>query len=173
MGMIIENELQRSGYSTELSLGELKRIIHYEPSTGDLIWLQPISYRIKPQTFAGWWSGTYFRVNVKGTSYYLHVLAWFYMTGIWTLVDHRDRNTTNNKFYNLREANRQQNTWNQGTRVTNLLGIKGVQQRGSKFRAYITVNYKTLHLGTYESIEEAINARQNAEQEYFGEFANG
>lgn len=103
----------------------------------------------------------------------MHVLAWFYMTGIWTLVDHRDRNTTNNKFYNLREANRQQNTWNQGTRVTNLLGIKGVQQRGSKFRAYITVNYKTLHLGTYESIEEAINARQNAEQEYFGEFANG
>ena len=60
---------------------------------------------------------------------------------------------------------------NQGVRITNLLGIKGVQQRGSKYRAYITHNYVTHHLGTFKTVEEAINARREAEAEFFGEHA--
>lgn len=34
------------------------------------------------------------------------------------------------------------------------------------WEAYITVNYKTINLGSYDSIEDAIDARLDAERKY-------
>lgn len=98
-------------------------------------------------------------------------MIWFYVHGIWTRIDHKDQIRIHNALNNLRPANRSQNAANQSVRITNLLGVKGVQQRGDKFRAYITVDYKTLHLGTFNTIGEAKNARREAAIKHFGEFA--
>ena len=43
--------------------------------------------------------------------------------------------------------------------------------RKNKFISYITVDTKRLHLGYFENKEDAIKARKEAEQKYFGEFA--
>ena len=40
----------------------------------------------------------------------------------------------------------------------------------NKWIAQITVNYKNIHLGRYENIEDAIKARKEAEVKYFGEY---
>lgn len=49
------------------------------------------------------------------------------------------------------------------------LGIVGVSvdTQTGKYRATITVNQKTIHLGRHETIEEAIAARKNGEAIYF------
>lgn len=101
------------------------------------------------------------------------MLAWYYVYGEVTKVDHKDRNKINNAINNLRKATHQQNMANQDIRYNNELGVKGVQKRGNRYRAQITVNYKVIHLGTYNTLEEAIIAREQAAKQYFGEFANG
>lgn len=173
MEPIQENELQELAFSTGLSQERLRELLHYDPLTGIFVWRQTYHSKAKEGDVAGSWSGTYFRINIGGISYYLHVLAWFYVYGVWRLVDHKDRDTSNNTLDNLREATKQQNLWNQGVRCTNLLGVKGVQKRGRRFRAYITVDYQTLHIGTYDTLEEAIYARTSAAKRHLGEFANG
>lgn len=39
-----------------------------------------------------------------------------------------------------------------------------------KYRAYITVHKKTIGLGQYDTFEDAVKARLEAEIEYFGEY---
>ena len=42
--------------------------------------------------------------------------------------------------------------------------------RCGRFRAYIWYNGKIIHLGNYDTLEEAKKARIKGEEEYFGEF---
>jgi hypothetical protein len=171
---MIENESEKNLFSTELSLERVRRFLNYNPLTGAFIWKEAIGPKIKPNTIAGSYCETtgYYKIGIDGHVVYTHKLIWFYVYGVWSIVDHINGIKIDNRLCNLRAATKQQNCMNQGVRITNLLGVKGVQKRGNKFRAYITYNYRTMHIGTYTTIEEAINARREAEIEYFGEFAN-
>lgn len=48
-------------------------------------------------------------------------------------------------------------------------GQKGVsyQKKLGTYRAYITINRKQIHLGSFATIEEAVKARKAAEEKYF------
>lgn len=87
--------------------------------------------------------------------------------------DHADRNPLNNRKYNLREATRFQQAWNKNMYKNNTSGIKGVSlnNKKTKWIAYIRYNNKRLHLGTYINKEEAIKTRLEAEAKYYGKFA--
>jgi hypothetical protein len=88
-------------------------------------------------------------------------------------VDHRDRNTLNNKRDNLRVATRSQNYANQKVRSTNTSGFKGVNWSKSHraWCARICVNYKRVNLGDFSTAEDAARAYNTAAQHHFGEFA--
>jgi hypothetical protein len=115
----------------------------------------------------------YVLVGVDGPQYLAHRLAWLYMTGAWpdAEVDHIDGNRANNAWSNLRLASRSQNIANSGLRVTNTTGFKGVFKARKKFNAKITVNYKSVNLGNFDTKEEASAAYKRAAQAAFGEFA--
>lgn len=57
------------------------------------------------------------------------------------------------------------------TSRTSTTGVKGVtevqRKSGIRYVAKITLKYKQMHLGTFDTIEEATEARQRAEQEYY------
>lgn len=56
-------------------------------------------------------------------------------------------------------------------RIDNTSGAIGVSRYGNgKYRAYITVHKKTIGLGQYDTFEDAVKARLEAEIEYFGEY---
>jgi hypothetical protein len=57
---------------------------------------------------------------------------------------------------------------------TNTSGYKGVawRERDRVWRANITVDSKQIHLGHFKNKEDAIKARKEAEEKYFGEFAS-
>jgi hypothetical protein len=66
---------------------------------------------------------------------------------------------------------------NVSTRSTNTTGYKGVHRvtnggvgNNKPWFARITVNGKIIHLGTFDTIEQAAAARSAAEIEYQGEF---
>lgn len=74
---------------------------------------------------------------------------------------------------NCRWVTHKQNSRNRKAKVTNRTGVPGVQMRPLKdgtpsYRAYITVNGKTIHLGTHSSFEDAVVARREGELEYWG-----
>ena len=88
------------------------------------------------------------------------------------IIDHINGNPLDNRKCNLRIATPTQNNMNMKKRSDNISGYKGVgwQKKRNKWRARITINKKTIELGYFNTIEEAIKARQKAEEEYFGEY---
>ena len=94
-------------------------------------------------------------------------------------VDHINHPKTNENKYdnrkqNLRIVTQSQNCMNQHIRSNNTSGIKGVSwcKEKNKWQVKITVNYKQIHLGFFDEdkLQDAINARKNAEKKYFGEY---
>jgi hypothetical protein len=89
-------------------------------------------------------------------------------------VDHIDNNPSNNSLENLRWATNQENHRNTHTRCTNTSGVKGVvwYKPTGKWRAQICINGVGIHLGYFDTIEDATLARQTYAKEAFGEFVN-
>lgn len=87
------------------------------------------------------------------------------------LIDHISGNKLDNRRSNLRIATKSQNGMNRKVNLNNKLGVKGVDLFQGKYRATININLKRIHLGYFNTIEEAAEARRRAEEFYFGEFA--
>ena len=88
------------------------------------------------------------------------------------VIDHINGNRLDNRKCNLRKATFQQNSFNidnNGQGSNNRKGVSYRKDRG-KWRAYITVNDKQIVLGSFNTEEEAIKAREEAEIKYFGEY---
>jgi hypothetical protein len=88
-------------------------------------------------------------------------------------LDHINQNGLDNRLKNLRVATRSQNRANVSRRKDNSSGHKGVSKTtyGNKWRAYICVNKKITHLGTFNSKEQAAKAYNEAAVKVWGDFA--
>jgi hypothetical protein len=89
-------------------------------------------------------------------------------------IDHRNRNSLDNCITNLRIAGRGGNVRNTGKRSTNKSGYKGVYWRADMgtWRAAITIDYKRVSLGYFDTPEQAHAAYCKAALELHGDFAN-
>jgi len=89
------------------------------------------------------------------------------------VVDHLDGWGLNNRKNNLREATRSQNMHNQGVRVNNKTGFKGVSFHSplQKYVAKICINGLVRHLGYFSSKEEAAEVYKSACYTLHGTFA--
>lgn len=87
-------------------------------------------------------------------------------------VDHINHNGLDNRKENLRIVTHHQNKFNNPIQLNNTSGVTGVSwsKTKNKWRAYITINDKQKSLGYYTEKEDAIKARKQAEEEYFGEY---
>lgn len=116
----------------------------------------------------------YVWIKFKGRYVSGHHIAWLlhYKTAAPGQIDHINGITTDNRIENLRIATIAQNCGNRRTRLDNLSGLKGVQQRGpNKWRARIFADGRSIHLGFFESAEEAHAAYKAEAVKRFGEFA--
>lgn len=101
-------------------------------------------------------------------------VAWFlhYKTWATQSIDHIDGNRKNNSVNNLRLATPFQNSANsRKTKSDTISQYKGVSKNSRKWRAYIHNDYKTIHLGYYETELEAALAYDVKAIELFGQFA--
>ena len=89
-------------------------------------------------------------------------------------IDHIDNNRLNNELFNLRFATYSENSYNSKLNNKNTSGTKGISfnKKYNKWEAYIMINYKKNHLGSFENIEDAKKARQEKSKELFGEYLN-
>ena len=83
----------------------------------------------------------------------------FKPSGSVMVVDHIDNDKTNDSLYNLQIITNRKNITKDST---NQNGYTGVAINGKKWSAKININYKRIHLGTFNTPKEASEAYQNA-----------
>ena len=89
-------------------------------------------------------------------------------------VDHIDGNKLNNQATNLRFATFQENSQNRSMSKNNTSGVKGVcfDKHANKWCAYIRIDGILIHIGYFETIEEAQQARIERANQAFGTYVN-
>lgn len=85
-------------------------------------------------------------------------------------VDHKNLIRYDCRKSNLRKATTSENSRNKDYSSQSSTGVVGVREENSKWLASIRINRKNIRLGLFDNFGDAVNARQNAEIELFGEF---
>lgn len=139
--------------------------VTYDPITGLITPKDPKKPVERVRRFK---SGLYKAIYVNGVDYLSHRLAFFIMTGRMPdyHVDHINGNGLDNSWSNLRVVSQQENALNKKIYSCNSTGFAGVTKRGKRYRARIRYNGVLYNLGTYDTPEEAGEARKNKEMEF-------
>lgn len=113
------------------------------------------------------------KLGMQGAPKFLYMLAhrtaWVLHFGSWpaATIDHINGDRLDNSASNLREVAMAENLKNKAIQKNNQSGHIGVRDAGAgKWRAGIHGNGKAVHLGTFDTIEEAIHARTEAQALY-------
>jgi len=98
----------------------------------------------------------------------VHRLFWFYQTGEWPkgVIDHINHISYDNRWCNLRDVSQLDNCRNQAKSSNNTSGYTGVRKENNKWVARISIQRKTICLGQFSTIEEAVEARRLANIKY-------
>ena len=91
------------------------------------------------------------------------------------VVDHISNDSLDNRKTNLRLCTQKENGENNKLHKNNKSGHKGVMwyyyNDLNKWMAYICVDLKRITLGYFNEYEDAVNAREKAEEMYFGDYS--
>lgn len=110
-------------------------------------------------------SNGYFRIYFGSKYLYLHRYIINAKKG--EIVDHIDRNKSNNKRENLRIVSASLNCYNTDVKNVNGRGIY-FDKSGHRFRACISFKNKTLKLGSFKNIKDAKIAYNIKAKEIYG-----
>lgn len=182
--------------SDRIPVEMLRRIVNYDPSTGLFFWSFKTaddcvgSENRSADDVASWWNSKYsgkpaflsenghgyLRAKINGTAILAHRAAWAMMTGEHPVheIDHINRDKSDNRWKNLRQATRLENSRNRSPRSDALSGFLGVSwsRKNDRWRASICVNKRPRSLGYFDLEVDAARAYDASALLYFGEFAS-
>ena len=162
--------------SKSITLSELKKCLEYNSETGVWKWKETLSARALTGEIAGTIGVHGYRIiTLHGKKYRSSRLAWFYVKGIWPsfYIDHKNRNRSDDRFDNLREATHTENQKNM-TKQKHKTLPKGVfiDKRRNKIYSKIICDGNFHWLGYHKSIADAETAYRLASKKLFGEFGS-
>jgi hypothetical protein len=154
----------------KFSAASLSERLQYDPQTGALTWRLRPNGRVAANTQAGCIASTGYRViRIDGRQWKAHRLVWLIVHGEEPAgdLDHVDGNRLNNRIENLREASDLDNAQNRRrancNSATGLLGVSAPARR-PVFHAVIRAAGKKIHIGTYQSADQAHTAYLTAKR---------
>lgn len=145
--------------------------LHYDPTTGIFIWIKNSDAKSTSR-----WSGKH--AGWKDEQGYIHIrikkelqpaarLAFLYMTGAFPvgIVDHKNLNTSDNRWNNLRDVTKKTNQENRHKAgKNNKSGLLGVCVKGNRYAAKIMTGRVAHYLGTFDTAERAHEAYVEAKR---------
>ena len=143
-----------------LTAERLREVLDYNAETGVFVWKVRTSNRVHiGMTAKRSHPGGYLQTRIDGKSYLNHRLAWLYTYGVWPHgdIDHINGRRSDNRLGNLRDVVRRINSQNQRrARVDNKSsGLLGVSRNKNRWKARLVIDGEELHVGTFDSPEEA------------------
>lgn len=174
----------------EVSVRVLRRLIDYNPDTGEMRWKERPVWMFSDNGTQGragsakaWntkWAGrralnvssnTGYRVGrVFKRDYLAHRVAWAHYHGHWPeqKIDHKNGRRTDNRITNLRSVDDFGNAQNMGLSKANKSGVTGVYwcRQKQKWHAILHTRGRTRHFGFHTRFEDAVAARKDAERKY-------
>jgi len=161
----------------------VRQIFAYDENSGNLIWKNRPIEHFATQRACGTWNkrfagkraghitaAGYILIEISGKPFLAHRLVWLYVNGNWpnNQIDHINGIRQDNRIFNLRDVLHKTNGKNTKMPSHNTSGHIGVSfhKKAKKWRAYIKVNQKNLHLGIFNSKADAIKARIEAQDRF-------
>ena len=159
----------------------LRTLLDYDPATGGFIWKKRnrdtggLYYNTWNTRFAGkkamaWANGNgYFASTVFRVKIFAHRAAFAHYYGYWPeKTDHINGICTDNRIKNLRDVDSAENNKNMAKASNNTSGVTGVDwhKQNQKWRAQIRIDNRRMHIGCFESFNDAVQARKDAEKKY-------
>lgn len=167
----------------------LRQLLRYEPDTGKLFWRTRKPWMFADAGHAAYhncakWNARFasqealtalnrqgYRCgSLCGTNVKAHRVAWVLAYGEHPKdqIDHVDGDRENNTLANLRDVSNKENSRSAARPVNNTSGHTGVayvEHRG-KYRAYIKVDGRYVHLGYWNTLHAALSAYEDAKRQH-------
>jgi hypothetical protein len=145
-----------------------------DPAAGVMWWAQRGKARQVGKVIGRLQDGRgYLTQTCQGKRYYLHHLMWAWVHGRWPLgvIDHVNRNPSDNRIDNLREVTSSRNNANCAVRRHSISKRKGVyrDKRDGRYYAFIDLDGDRQCLGGFQDADGAYEARRTAELTHYGE----
>ena len=152
-----------------LEYREALELFRYDYETGVLYWRWRVNNRVPKTLEAGTLmkSSGYLYVKVHGRLYLVHRIVMLMCYGFYgdgLEVDHINHVRNDNRLCNFRFITRSENSKNKSLSSKSTTGVTGVDflKAHKKYRARIRVNWETIHLGMFDTLEEAAAALAEA-----------
>jgi hypothetical protein len=157
----------------------------YYPKTGVLRWRTRPRWHFVSESNWRWWNSRfsdaiagwnetsgYRKVAIDHHVHKTHRIIFKLMTGEEppAQIDHKDRDTSNNRWNNLRPSTRPQQRYNSRIYNNNTSGYRGVYNKSGRWCAAIRVHGTLHHIGMFSTPKEASAAYQSAARKLHGEF---
>lgn len=171
-----------------IDVGRLRKMLKYDCGEGVLTWLErpvetfsPSATRTADHVAALWNArhagkpalctkhpNGYLQGRVDGRNFLASRVAWALYHGEWPeqFIDHINGCRSDDRIANLRQVDKIGNGRNQKTNKLNTSGCMGVRKRRSRWQARIGVRGKDVNLGYFDTYEEAVAVRKEAERQY-------
>jgi len=147
---------------------DFNEILKYDGETGKLFWKVSPSRKMKVGDEAGCFNPRgAVEIIFKGKQYRAHRVIWEMLHGkppVGT-IDHIDGNPSNNRIENLRDVSLSENRRNSKISKRNKSGVPGVRACPNHDGHWI-VTIGKLYVGYFDNFNDAVSARQVAEEVY-------
>ena len=169
-----QNELDL--FTTTKEDQELRKIVmerlSYDTRTGLFKWKCRVAKNVPKGSKAGSLhrKDGYVLIKILRRTYKAHRLAWLIVYGSFppNQIDHINGNKHDNRIINLRAVTHAENSRNRALDIRNKSGYTGIiyNKKTNKWLARIGGNDKRVHLGYFDNLEDAVEARRIAEINY-------
>lgn len=165
----------RSAGRDGVTAADARTRFSYDEESGNLFWRISTGRNVKVGARAFTVSKGRKTVRIGGVRVPQSHVVFLHVRGRWPdgELDHRDRDSMNDRIGNLREATTAQNCMNQGPRKNSKTGVKGVHKHPQRpgYWAKISADGRRYDLGVYPTIEFAAGAYRIAAAAMHGQFS--